>query len=81
MFRYNPSILSGSHCCIGKDLTSGAMIGMVVAVDQVFDWLIEALLQLGLEPLGRIRVDRIRRDDAVPRDKKYRNMESVLKPV
>ena len=52
-----------------------------MAEDQIADWLIEALLDLGLQPRRGLSIDRVRDDDAVGRDEENGEMKVVLKPI
>ena len=64
-----------------EHLAACYVVGVIVAVDQVFDGLVESLLDLVLKPSGGFGVDRIGRDHALWRDQEHRDMEVVLKPI
>ncbi len=66
---------------VGEHFAAGAVVGMVVAQNQVLDRPAEAFGKLGLEPSGGVRVDPIGGDDARRRDQENRVMKPVLEPV
>ena len=57
------------------------MIGMVMAVNEVFDWLRKALRKFPLEPLSRITIEGIGGNDSIGSYQEYRKVELVLEPV
>ena len=61
---------------VGEDLPPGYMVGMVVAVNHVFNFGIEAGSQFALEPLGKIRPQGVDDNDAFGRCQKDRVMGS-----
>src|SRR5262249_54591971 len=66
---------------VGKHLPVGDVIGVVVAIDEVFDGLGEAFVQFSLEPLRRLSVNRICRDDADRRHRENSVVVVVLEPI
>jgi hypothetical protein len=50
---------------VREDCAAGGVIAMAVAVDHMSDGLAEALGDLGVDPGGRIGVDRVTKHDAV----------------
>src|SRR5204862_4179482 len=66
---------------VGEDLAAGDVVGVVVAVDHVPNGLVEALLDLVLQPAGRVGVDRIGRDHSGGRHREHRVVGVVPEPV
>ncbi len=66
---------------IGEHLAAGAVIPMIVAVDQVLDRLFVPFCELSFEPLRRGGIDGIGNDDPFRSDEKNRVMKVVLKAV
>jgi hypothetical protein len=69
------------HGGVGEDLAAGDMVAVVVAVDEVADRPVPALGDLGLQPLRRLGVDRVRDDHAVRRHREDREVEVVAEAV
>lgn len=66
---------------VGEDFAARNMVAVVMAVDQVADQLVEALLDLALEPCLGVGVDLIGDNGTVGCDQKIRNMDIVLQAV
>ena len=63
---------------IGEDLAAGAVVGVVVAEDEVPDQSIEPLVDLRFDPGGRLRVDGVGGDHALRRRQEDGEVEVVL---
>jgi hypothetical protein len=69
------------HDRLLEHLAAGDVVSVIMAVDHVSDGLLEAFLNLVLQPCGGLGVDRVRRDDAFGRDQENRNVKVVLEPI
>ena len=66
---------------VGEDLAAGAVVGVVVAEDEVLDGPVEPLVDLGFEPGGRLRVDGVGGDHPLRCHQEDGEVEVVLKAV
>ena len=66
---------------VGDDLAAGAVVGVIVAEDEVLDWPTESLVDLGFEPDGRLPVDGVGGDHPLRRHQEDGEVEVVLKAV
>ena len=62
---------------LGEDAAAGCVIPMMVAVDDIADWNVEARAELVLQPDCEVGVERICENDAVCRDEEHRSVKVV----
>jgi len=67
--------------CVSENFTACAMILMIMAIDEIFDPLIETFLDFSFELFSGTGIDRVRNQKTFVGYVKYGGMKVVLKSI